>query len=568
MKTVASHLAALVSGGTKLRRQLVPFAKYLILLIAVVLIYGWLFHVIMAWEGQDHSWFTGIYWALTVMSTLGFGDITFESDLGRIFSTIVLLSGLVLLLIILPFLFIRFVYAPWLEQRSRVRLRALQTVPDDVGRHVLICANDPVAFGLVRRLELAGVPAYVVEPDADLAMRLQDEGFPVVTGELDAVATYRAAGAARACLVVANASDTVNSNIVLTVRELSESVPIVAFAEVEDSIDVLELSGATHVLPLKQRLGEHLANRVSAGTAHCNAIGKFHDLELIEFPVHNTPLQGKTIRETGLREHTGVMIVGVWDHGRFQPARPDLQLSPLSVPVAIGTPQQIEELNELLVIYDANPNPVLIIGGGKVGRSAARALKRREIPVHLVERKAELEPKISGIPDQLFIGDAADRLLLDRAGVAEAPSILLTTHDDAMNVYLTVYCRRLNPDARILTRVTHERNVEAIQRAGADFVLSYASLGVQTVFSIVQRRELVVLGEGVDLFYVPLPASLAGKTLAEAEIGARTGLNVIALQENGRVITMLPSDRRLARGSALVALGSSEQRERFSSVYE
>ena len=54
-----------------------------------------------------------------------------------------------------------------------------------------------------------------------------------------------------------------------------------------------------------------------------------------------------------------------------------------------------------------------------------------------------------------------------------------------MNIYLTVYCRRLNPKARILTRVTHERNVEAIQRAGADFVLSYASLGVQTVYSIV-----------------------------------------------------------------------------------
>ncbi len=109
MKTIVSHLAALLAGEAKVRRQLAPFAKYVALLIAVVSLYGWLFHAVMAGEGQDHSWFTGVYWALTVMSTLGFGDITFESDLGRAFSTLVLLTGMVLLLIILPFLFIRIV---------------------------------------------------------------------------------------------------------------------------------------------------------------------------------------------------------------------------------------------------------------------------------------------------------------------------------------------------------------------------------------------------------------------------------------------------------------------------
>ncbi len=567
MKTLGSQLAALATGGGKLRRQLAPFVRYVALLITVVLAYGWVFHVLMAWEGQEHSWFTGIYWALTVMSTLGFGDITFESDVGRVFSTVVLLSGVVLLLIILPFLFIRYVYAPWLEQQTRSRLRALQSVPAQIAQHVLICADDPIALGLIRRLALAGVAAYVIEPDADLAMRMKEAGLPVVTGDIDAVETYRAAGADRARLLLANASDTVNSNIVLTVRELSAALPVVALVEAEDSIDVLELSGATHVLPLKQRLGEHLAARVSAGSAHANMIGKFHELLLIEFPVHNTPLQGRTIRETRLREFTGITIVGVWERGRFHPARPDLTLSPLSVPVAIGTPAQIEELNDVLVIYDANPNPVLVIGGGKVGRAAARALKRRGVPVHVVERERSLEPKIAGIPDRLVLGDAADRQVLAEAGIAEAPSILLTTHDDAMNVYLTVYCRRLNPDARILTRVTHERNVEAIQRAGADFVLSYASFGVQTVFSIVQGREFVMLGEGVDLFYVPLPGSLANRTLAEAAIGARTGLNVIGVQEDGAIVTNLPPDRRLGAGSALVTVGTTEQRERFRAAY-
>ena len=306
---------------------------------------------------------------------------------------------------------------------------------------------------------------------------------------------------------------------------------------------------------------------MSAGTALAHVIGDFHDLVIAEFPVHNTPLQDKTIRETRLREFTGVTMVGVWEHGRFHQAQPDLRLTPQSVPVVIGSKAQVEELNEMLGIYDSNPNPVLVIGGGKVGRAAAAALKQRSIPVHMVERDSSLEGRIAGIPDRLIIGDAADRSVLDAAGIADTPSVLLTTHDDAMNVYLTVYCRRLNPDARILTRVTHERNVEAIRRAGADFVLSYATLGVQTVLSLVRKSELVVLGEEVSLFYLPVPRSLCDRTLAGADLGARCGLHVIAVQRDGELNTNPPPGTKLLDGAELIALGTADQRERFAEIY-
>ena len=567
MKTIVSLLTSFMSQRPQ-RDRARAFVWYVVMLIAVMLLYGWLFHVIMAREGQQHSWFTGIYWALTVMTTLGFGDITFASDLGRVFSSIVLVTGVVLLLIILPFLFIRLVYAPWLEQRSRGRWKALRSIPKNVQGHVLICANDPIALGLIRRLGLTGVPAYLIEPDPARALQMHDEGVPVIAGEVDAVDTYENAGLERARLVFANSADTVNTNIVLTVRERSASVPVVAIADAEDSIDIdygEDLALRTYTARL---LGEHLANRVTAGKVRANIIGHFHDSLLAEFPVNNTPLEGRTIRESGLREELGVNVVGLWHEGRLLPADPDLELSPLSVPVVIATEEQVETIDAMLIIHEAKVNPVIVIGGGRVGRAATMTLKQRDVSVHVVERNRGLEAELIDMPDRLFIGDAADRTVLDAAGIQDAPSILLTTHDDAMNVYLTVYCRRLNPDARILTRVTHERNIDAIQRAGANFVLSYASLGVQMVTSIVHNRELIVLGEGVDLFYIPLPESLAGKTIAQTEIGARTGLNVIGVQQDGQLHTDLRAGRLLEAGSSLVAIGGPEQRRAFGELYE
>ena len=83
------------------------------------------------------------------------------------------------------------------------------------------------------------------------------------------------------------------------------------------------------------------------------------------------------------------------------------------------------------------------------------------------------------------------------------------------------------------------------------------------MLSIHQGSDLVVFGEGADLFIEPVPDSLAGKTLLESGIGAKTGLNVIALRVSGQSTTNPPVDTELARGADLVMLRSVSQHQEF-----
>jgi Trk K+ transport system NAD-binding subunit len=546
------------------RRNLRALWKLVGVSAVVVALFAVLFHVIMDYEGQEHSWLTGLYWTLTVMSTLGFGDITFQSDLGRGFSIVVLLTGMVLLLIVLPFAFIRFFYAPWLE--ARIRHRAPRRVDEDAEGHVVICEHDAVGRALAHRLGEQGRPYVVVETDAAKAAELYNDRVRVALGDPDDDAFLRGLRVEHARLVFANREDTVNTSIALTVREVAPAVPVLAVAEREESIDVLELSGATEVLPLKRWLGEQLAARVDTVSARTHVVGRYRDLLLAELPVRHTPLAGKTVRETGLRQHVGVSIVGVWERGRLAVARPDTALTDASVAVVSGTRAQLDALDDVLLIYDYNVNPVLVIGAGKVGTAAARALLAKEVAVHLVERDPHLVTHLDGgVP--VFHGDAADYALLQRAGIAEAPAVVLTTHDDPMNIYLAAYCRRLNPEIRIVSRITYEHNVEAVHRAGADFALSYTSLGVAAVMARLDERELAVIGGGLDFATLPLPKRLVGKTLAESEIGARTGLLVLAVERDGAFVTNPPASTRLEQGAALVVLGDDAHRRRFAEEY-
>lgn len=565
MKFLASQFAYLLTER-EARANLGAFLKYLAFLAALVAAYAVLFHVIkLNVEGERYTWVTGFYWTLVVMTTLGFGDITFTSDLGRVFSLVVLLSGVVFLLVMLPFLFIRLFYAPWLE--ARIRLRAPREVKEGTRGHVIVTLFDPVAAALVQRLDAEGIGCVVLEPDPARAAQLVAEGIPAVAGSPDDRTTYERLETDQARLLLANGEDTGNTNVTLTVREVSSRVPIVAFVEADDSIDILQLSGANHVFALKRQLGEYLATRVDAGPAEAHVVGSYHDLQIAELPARDTPFVNLTVRNTRLRERAGMSIVGFWERGRLVPAWPDSTIGPASVLVVAGTEAQMRRLEALL---PAKPRAqaVLVIGAGKVGHAAARALKRKGIRVRAVDRSAAALGAMAADVDETFAGEAADRRVLERAGIYEASTVLLTTNDDAVNIYLAVYCRKLNPPIRIVSRITHEQNVEAIHRAGADFALSYTSLGVEAVLSLIEGHEPVLLGEGVKLFTVEVPASIAGRPLRDSGIGSDTGMSVVAIRDGDRLITPITVETILPPGSELLLLGSLAQRRRFGEAFE
>ncbi|TXE06602.1 potassium transporter TrkA [Gelidibacter salicanalis] len=564
MKFIGSQLAYYL-GDKDFKKNSKLLLKYLILLGIVIVIYSVLFHFIMASEGQNHSWITGFYWTLTVMSTLGFGDITFASDLGRFFSIVVLLSGIVMLMIVLPFAFIRHFYIPLLE--SKKKNKVLRQVPAGTKNHILICAYDVIARDLTERLEQENTPYFVIENDLEKAMKMHDDNVPVLLGELDDQGTFILGNIEDAKMVLINRDDFLNTKIILTIRELAPTVPIVAIATLIESVDVQQLSGADHVLPVKKWLGEQLANRVNTQHAESHAIGQYEDLLIAELPIYNTPFVSQRIREMDLRQRFGVSIVGIWERGRLQPIAGIETLTQESILVVIGHKKQLQNIDELFHDYEVNPHPVLLIGAGRVGLAAAKSLHKNGVLVNVVDKDPEVCKKVTPFCNKVFLGDASDYQLLKSAGILDAPSVLLSTHDDTMNIYLASYCRQLNNDVRIVSRISEARNVDIIQKAGANFVLSYSTLGSEAVLSISKGQELTVLGEGFTLFIIPIPKSLEGKTLAASNIGAKTGLSVIAIKENSKVMTLLSSETILPHGAEIVMLGNVEMKHKFNKIY-
>jgi len=561
MKFLTSQMLYFFQDHTA-QRNISILLKFLLVLVLLVTLYSLIFHWIMGLEGQDYSWASSVYWTLTVMTTLGFGDITFTSDLGRIFSVVVLLSGVVFLLVMLPFTFIQFFYAPWLQAQEQARTP--RSLPTSTQGHVILTPFDAVSVALIAKLRQYNYPYVVLINDQQRALELFDQGYRVVLGDIDDKRTYEKLRAEQAALVFFNRDDQLNTNAIYTLRDLSHSTPVVANAQRQASMDIMELAGADQVFHFSRMLGRSLARRVLGMDIWAHIIGAFDRLSIAEVPALRTRLEGRTLQDSGIREQTGVNVAGIWQRGSFILPEPKTEIGPHSVLVLAGSEEQLQRFETEYIVPGEDARPVLILGGGRVGWAAAEHLREHGIDYRIVEKNE----RIAGRRDNTVVGDAAEFDVLRKAGIEDAPSVIVTTNDDNMNIYLTIYCRSLRPDLQIITRATLDRNVSQLHQAGANLVMSYATLGASSVINYLKDIQEIMVAEGLNIFRLPVPRQLAGKPLRESNIRERTGCNILAAGAGERMRVDLGPDTVLREEEELVLIGTAEAEKAFLQAFE
>ena len=533
-----------------------------------VLVSSSVFHLLMKTEGrsENYHWFDGFYWTMVTMSTLGYGEITFNEWPGKLFSIGVMLFGMLSMLVILPFAFIRFAYEPWIEAQNEARTPRKLGI--DMRDHVILTNFDAVSRALIHKLKQYNIAYVLLVRDKNEALRLHDEGFSVAVGELDDPEFYSNVRVEQCAMVVATGKDEANANIAFTVRELVDNrVRVVTLAKSEASVDILELAGSSNVIRLGELLGQFLARRTIANDAMAHVIGHFDELLIAEAMVMGTPLVGKTLSECNFREMTNTSVVGVWERGEYKGAGPDTKVNESTVLVLAGSKNMIQHYNEIFCIYQKEESHIVILGGGRVGRATARALAKRGLKYKIVE---ELPDRIRN--ENYYVQGSAARIeILEKANIADASAVIVTTGNDDTNIYLTIYCRRLFPDVQIISRANRERNISTLHRAGADFVASYASMGANIIFNLLKHSDILMLAEGLNVFRIELPDHLEGKSLIESEIRERTGCSVIAIQReiNGKdthIVHFSPSEV-LKSDDELVLIGTIESEEIFLKTY-
>ncbi|QIO21471.1 TrkA family potassium uptake protein [Haloarcula sp. JP-L23] len=511
-----------------------------------------------AFENDPRDFLHSLQVVVETFTTTGFGsDAPWESTGMRLLVIVMDITGVVLIFLALPVLLF-----PLFEEAMETE--APSHVERDLSDHIVICHFTPRGETLVTELETWDVDYVIVEPDRDRADDLYDEGYHVINADPQSVEGLKQARLESARALVADASDQVNTSIVLTAREVDEAVRTVSVVEEPNRAKYHDLAGADAVISPRQLLGESLASKVTTGVS--TTLGDDFeigvDFDIAELPIHRgSDLVGTTLAESGIREETGVNVIGAWFRGQFvSPPDPDAELDGSTVLLVSGTAAQLERLKSktLSSVRGFRRGQTVVVGYGEVGQTIAEELAVAGVPYTVLDRTEK-----AGVD---VVGDATEPDDLRAAGVGDARTVILALSEDTDTEFATLVIRDLNPEVEIIARAEETENVKKMYRAGADYVLSLATVsGRMLASTILEDENVISMDQQVEIVRTDA-GQLAGDTLGEADVRSRTGCTILAIERNGAVLTDLGPDVEVEYGDKLVIAGTDDGVNRFTEL--
>ena len=202
---------------------------------------------------------------------------------------------------------------------------------------------------------------------------------------------------------------------------------------------------------------------------------------------------------------------------------------------------------------------MIVAGGGKVGANVARSLLRMGHELTLIEqRRDRFERLEEEFEHQVMLGDATELHVLERAGVARPPDLLLAvTGDDEDNLVICQIARDGYGVQKVIARVNDPRNQDHFDLLGITQTVCATSNLMGLVEHEVPEHDLVRLlelrGENLEIVEVQIGASspCAGKQLAKLDLPE--GTRLISVVRDGTA-ELVDDDTDIRPGDQVLAI--------------
>jgi voltage-gated potassium channel len=231
-------------------------------------------------------------------------------------------------------------------------------------------------------------------------------------------------------------------------------------------------------------------------------------------------------------------------------------------------------------------NHYILCGAGKLGRQLAIEFYKSQFPFVVIEQESTvLEDLMREVDIPYVQGDATRDESLRLAGIERCKGLVSTLGDDKDNVFVVLSARSLNPNLRIISKVTLDKNRKKLEKAGADLIISPNAVSGRRMAAEMFNSEVVSLLdeileaerqtgqtlrlEEVHVNEIKIPAlveRLSQGELQIADIGQRTELMVVAVKRGKCEANQEPylynprGNTRLQQDDVLIVVGTPEQR--------
>lgn len=224
-------------------------------------------------------------------------------------------------------------------------------------------------------------------------------------------------------------------------------------------------------------------------------------------------------------------------------------------------------------------NHVIVCGYGRVGATAAVALRRDGIPLVVIEGDPE---SAAAAMDNGFIvveGDATRDEVLAEASLRDARSVIACVASSSDNLVITLSVRSQHPDIPVTARAVDDQTEHKLLLAGATAVVTPELVGGERIAALATQPGLAefidtVVGDSaiefrIRRFVISEHSSTVGQTLADLDLRRDSGAMVIGVAQEGEPLRINPDPHTpFVSGDCVFGVGSAAQLQSLEHLLE
>lgn len=302
---------------------------------------------------EDMSVFDAFYMTIITISSVGFSEVKPLSQVGRIITIIIIVSGISVLTYTLGQVARIFVEG---ELRKILGRRKLEKQISKLNDHYIICGFGRIGSIISRELSAENISFVVIEQDTEKIKQLEEDNFLYLNMDATAEEALLQAGLKKAKgIVTAVKSDADNVFITLTAKGLRSDIFVLARAsDVQNESKILRAGASRVVCPYLfggRRMAQILKKPTVVDFIDSAMMDSQLGLSMEEAVVGPaSDLIGKTLIDSQIRQRFGVVIVAIkkpTSEMVFNPT-PMEKLEYQDTIVVIGKKEDLKRMNEVL----------------------------------------------------------------------------------------------------------------------------------------------------------------------------------------------------------------------------